>query len=195
MTKNSEVSNKIALFGMRNLMLETELLKIEHSGIELGHKETLKEDEVVDTDLFEEDILKTAKKMAGLYVLYFAFENSVRRLISTRLMEKYGANWWGLKVPQNIQQEVVNRKQREVDSAMSVRSDDPLTYTTFGELIEIFDVNWVDFADTIRSQKAMQKILSSLNQLRGVVAHSAELNEDEILRFKLSIKDWLRIQA
>lgn len=186
---------RVVLYGMKNLMLETELAKVEDSGIDIGHKATIKEDQIVDTDLFEDDILRSARKMADLYVLYFAFENSVRRLISTRMKEKYGANWWDTQVPHDLKNEVSGRKQREADSGMSVRSEDPLTYVTFGELITIFDANWVDFADTIRNQKAMQKVLSSLNQIRGVIAHSTELSEDEILRFKLYIKDWLRIQV
>ena len=78
---------------------------------------------------------------------------------------------------------------------MSIRSEDPLTYTNFGELIGIFDANWADFSDTLRSQKAMQQILSQFNKIRNVVAHSCELNEDEINRFKLLAKDWFRIQS
>ena len=78
---------------------------------------------------------------------------------------------------------------------MSIRSEDPLMYTNFGELIDIFNANWIDFSDTLRSQKAMQQILGQFNQIRNVVAHSADLNEDEITRFKLLIKDWFRIQS
>jgi hypothetical protein len=78
---------------------------------------------------------------------------------------------------------------------MSIRSEDPLAYTNFGELISIFDANWKDFSDTLRSQKAMQQILMQFNKLRNPVAHSCELNEDEIARFQLSVKDWFRIQS
>jgi Swt1-like HEPN len=78
---------------------------------------------------------------------------------------------------------------------MSIRSEDPLAYTNFGELISIFDANWKDFSDTLRSQKAMQQILAQFNKIRNTVAHSCELNDDEITRFKLSVKDWFRIQS
>ena len=40
---------------------------------------------------------------------------------------------------------------------MSIRFEDPLTYTNFGELIGIFDSIGADFSDTLRSQKAMHK--------------------------------------
>ncbi len=78
---------------------------------------------------------------------------------------------------------------------MSIRSEDSLAYTNFGELISIFDQNWSDFSDTLRSQKAMQTILSQFNKIRNVVAHICALNEDEITRFQLLVKDWFRIQS
>jgi hypothetical protein len=89
---------------------------------------------------------------------------------------------------------VKDKQDKEKDPVLFIRSDDPLTYTNFGELIDIFNANWDDFADTIRSKKAMQQTLSQFNQIRSVIAHSCELNDDEIARFELLIKDWLRIQ-
>jgi len=186
---------KLQLFGMKNLLLETELVKLENSGINIEHKESLKIDEDVDTDLFELDIMKAAKKMANFYVLYYCIENTIRRLIDQRMAERYGPNWWEKKVPDSLKTEVKKRQEKEKDSPMSIRSENPIIYTTFGELVDIFNSNWTDFSDTIRSQKAMQSVLFQLNQMRAVVAHSAELNEDEIKRFELLIKDWLRIQT
>lgn len=187
--------NKLKLFFMQNLLLESDLAKLERSGISIDHIKTLNKKEVVDEELFELDIVKEAKKMADFYTLYYALENSIRRFISERLLEKHGGTWWESKVPEDVKVEVKKRQKDENDSGMSIRSEDPLAYTTFGELIKIFNSNWSDFSDTIRSQKAMQDILSKLNGIRGVVAHSCNLNEDEIDRFKLLIKDWLRIQS
>jgi len=187
--------SKLKLFAMKNLLLETELAKIEKSGIEIGHLRTIKKDEVVDTDLFESDIRTQAKKMADFYVLYYSVENTIRRLISERLNEKFGANWWEEKVPDGVKTEVRGRQEKEKDSVISLRSEDPLYYTTFGELIDIFNANWNDFSDTIRSRKAMQQVLTQFNLLRNVIAHSCELNEDEIKRLELLVKDWLRIQT
>lgn len=193
--KESPIREQILVFGMKNLMLEDSLAKIEKSGIDLGHLKTIKKDELVDTDLFEHDILKKANKMADFYVLYFSLENSVRKLIRDVLTEKYGSNWWNTRVPQGVKDNVDEIKEKEKESAMSIRSDDPLEYTNFGELIDIFNANWSDFSDILRSQKSVQEALSPLNKIRNVIAHSCELNDDEIIRFKLLIKDWLRIQA
>lgn len=187
--------DELRLFGMQSLILETELRRIEESGIQIDHATTIKKEEVVDTDLFERDILQQAIKMADFYALYYSLENSIRRLISERLTEKHGNTWWRDTVPEAVQKAVEEKQQDERDTTMSIRSDDPLSYTNFGELIGIFEKNWGDFSDTLRSKKAMQSILSQFNKIRNVVAHSCELNEDEITRFKLLVKDWFRIQS
>jgi Swt1-like HEPN len=185
----------LKLFGMQNLLLESELKKLEESGVQIEHAKTIQQAEIVDVDLFEGDIVQEARRMADFYAIYYALENSIRRLISGRLLEKHGANWWKDKVPAGVQTEVAKKQDAERDTAMSIRSDDPLAYTNFGELISIFDANWDDFDDTLRSPKAMRTILSQFNNIRNVVAHSSPLQEDEITRFKLLVKDWFRIQS
>ena len=189
------VNELIKLFGMQNLLLESELKKLEESGVQIEHTKTIQKAEIVDVDLFESDILQEARRMADFYVFYYALENSIRRLISERLLEKHGLTWWQDKVPEGVRNEVAKKQKEEMDTIMSICSEDPLAYTNFGELISIFDANWKDFSDTLRSQKAMQQILAQFNKIRNTVAHSCELNDDEITRFKLSVKDWFRIQS
>jgi hypothetical protein len=187
--------NTLQLFSMRNLMLESDLEKLEKSGINIDHVKNIEKDELVDIELFELELIQEAKKMADFYVLYYAFENSIRRLISGRLSEKYGLNWWDTNVPEGVKVNVKDKQNKERDTLMSIRSDEPLSYTNFGELIDILNKNWTDFSDLIRSQKAMQQVLGQFNLIRNIIAHSCELNEDEIIRLKLLVKDWLRIQT
>jgi len=188
------LDEQLLLFAMKNLLLEGELGKLEESGIELGHMQTIERDELVDTDLFEHEILRKAKKMADFYILYFSLENSVRKLITDVLTEKHGVEWWEKRVPSGIKENVKKLQKEERDTAMSIRSEDKMAYTSFGELIDIFNANWNDFAEILRSRKSVQDTLSQFKNIRNVIAHSCELNDDEILRFKLLIKDWLRIQ-
>jgi hypothetical protein len=72
---------------MHNLMLETELHKLEESGVQIEHAKTMQKAEIIDVDLFESDILQEARKMADFYTLYYSLENSIRRLIFERLSE------------------------------------------------------------------------------------------------------------
>jgi hypothetical protein len=43
------------------------------------------------------------------------------------------------------------------------------------------------------SQKAFTKIMTSLNMLRGPIAHCCPLAEDEVVRLQLTVKDWFRL--
>ena len=75
--------------------------------------------------------------------------------------------------------EVGKRIQREKDSAMTVRSENPLDYTTFGELGEIIKQNWIAFGSIFESQRAVEKVMNTLNMIRGPIAHCSPLSEDE----------------
>lgn len=181
---------------MNNLALESALSKLEAQGIEIGHAKTIKKEELVDPELFERDILQSARKMADFYILYYCLENTIRRLIKDTLSEKYGKDWWSKKVPDFIRTEVAKRQESEKDSVMAIRSlDDHLSFTTLGELIPIIENNWIDFSDRLRSKKAVSQTLRQFNQTRIVIAHSCEMPADEILRLKLLIRDWQRIQT
>ena len=193
--KHNELENQIMVFGMKNILLEHGLDHLEEQGIEIGHSQTRQKEETIDTELFEHTILVKAKRMADFYVLYFALENSVRKLISDVLSEKFGDQWWEKAVPDGVKNEVKKKQKEELDTATSIRSEDPLAYNNFGELISMFDANWGYFSDILRSRRSVQDTLSQFNKIRNIIAHSCELNDDEILRFKLLIRDWLRIQT
>src|SRR5467141_1168531 len=178
------LANQLLVFGMKNIFLENALDKLEAEGIDIGHAAARDREKTVDTELFEHDILSKARRMADFYVLYFALENSVRRLVTEVLTEEHGGpDWWEKAVPGGVKQEVTKKKKEELDSAMSIRSDDPLAYTNFGELIDIFNANWDQFSEFFRSRRSVQETLSQFNKIRNVIAHSCELNDDEILRF------------
>lgn len=189
----NDFDKKLEHFAFKNLMLETDLIKLEESGIDIQHIDTISQKDIVDTELFEHEILASARKMARFYVYYYAFENSIRSLISGRLEEKHGINWWELKAPPGVKKNVSDNQAKERDTAMAIRSEDPLSYTNFGELIDIITFNWDDFSDTIRSKKSMESVVSQFSKIRNVIAHSCELEEDDIFRLMLLIKDWFRI--
>lgn len=186
---------RVKIFALQNFLLEAELSNLEKAGIDIGHSQTLKKDDVVDVELFDTEILKSAKKMADFYELYYSLENTLRKLIEERLKEKYGASWWEEKVPADVKEVAANYMKKEKDTLLSSRTENPIVYVNFADLIKIFDTNWEDFSDTIRSKKAMEDLLYQFNRLRDVIAHSSELSEDDITRFELLIKDWFKIQT
>lgn len=98
----------------------------------------------------------------------------------------------GARVTDQVKGEVAKRMQKELESGFTVRSDDPLDFTTFGELGEILKNNWDVFGSMLNDRKAVKKIMGNLNTLRGPIAHCSELAEDEEIRLRLSVRDWFR---
>ena len=132
--------------------------------------------------------------MAQHYEVFYSLEKSIRTLVSDTLEATDGASWWSTtRVPQKVKEEAEARMQREIDSGVTVRSDDPLDFTTFGELGEIIKTNWDLFGSIFSSPKALERVLANLNTLRGPVAHCSPLAEDEVLRLRLSVRDWFRL--
>ena len=78
---------------------------------------------------------------------------------------------------------------------MTQRSDALLDYTNFGELSVIITSNWDLFSTVLTNQRAVTRVMSSLNLLRGSIAHCCPISEDEVERLRLSVKDWFRLMG
>ena len=61
----------------------------------------------------DEELVKTARKMAIVYTGICAFENTVRKFISNVLIEAHGENWWMSKVSDKIRSKAENRRDEE----------------------------------------------------------------------------------
>jgi hypothetical protein len=181
---------------MSGYMLSDDLARIEKQfNIELGHIPSSAITHSVDYyPQFEQSVRVEAAEMSHHYELFYCLENSIRKLITEALRENAGPNWWESgKIPMNIVNDVKERVRKEIDSGVTRRSDDAIDYTTFGELAVIITTNW-DLFDTIfSSRRAVEKVMSSLNLLRGPIAHCCPLSEDEKDRLKLTVKDWFRM--
>lgn len=163
-----------------------------------GHIGLVEKDDVEDdalSDYFEERIIAEARRMTKYYMVFYCLERSARDIVVEKLEATHGGAWWSAKVPPAIQQSVVQNMQRELDAGVTIRSEEEIDYTTFGELGEIVKANWADFGDIFKSVKAFSKIMTNLNVLRGPIAHCCPLSEDEILRLDLTVKDWIRLQS
>jgi len=180
-------------FGMSGFVITEELRGIESSlNIELGHLPRTKENATEYYPQFEQSVRQEAAGMAQHYELFFCLEQSIRKLVTETLEETQGANWWETNVPQVIRDEVKRLIKAEVDSGFTRRSDRQIDYTTFGQLVDIISSNWDLFTTIFTSQRAVQKVMSSLNLLRGPIAHCCPLSDDEIDRLHLTVKDWFR---
>lgn len=180
---------------MANSLTEHHLDKIEKDyDVNLGRspKEEVQKKEYYLQ--FDSVFRKEANAMAEHYEVFYCLEKSIRKLISELMEEKYGENWWDEQVKEAIRNNVDSNIKRDEDSGFTIRSENKIDYTTFGELSQIVSGNWEAFEVLFkRGQRSFQRIMTNLNQLRGPIAHCSPLAEDEVVRLELTVKDWFRL--
>ncbi len=130
--------------------------------------------------------------MSTNYAIFYCLENSIREMISQRLYEQHGEEWWSIAVPEDVKKNAEGSRKREISSGITPRSSDIIDFTNFGELGEIIKVNWGIFGEMFRDLRAVERILATLNTLRAPIAHCKSLAEDEELRLHLGLRDWFR---
>jgi hypothetical protein len=135
-----------------------------------------------------------AKTMAPHYEVFYSLERTIRALVADSLEAADGPGWWSdpLRVPAKIKEDCESRLKKEEDTGVTLRSEDPLDFSTFGELGQIITSNWDVFGALFKSEKAVTRIMANLNTLRGPIAHCTLLAEDEVVRLRLSVRDWFR---
>ena len=143
---------------------------------------------------FSAEVRENALMMAEHYKLFYMLENDIRRLIDDTIAEENkGPDWWEKYAPDTAKAEYKANLQREQEAGFTPRSDNPLDYVTFGQLGDIIRANYTLFGGILSNQKAMGRVMFSLNNLRGPIAHCGILAEDEVDRLKLTVKDWFRL--
>ena len=186
----------LRLFALANQLMEHDLDRIEREfAIDLRrqHKQVLDTDEDYYPQI-EQQFRLEAAAMAPHYEVFYSLEKAIRRLISETLEAEAGVGWWTSdRIVPELQKEVAKRQQREIDSGTTPRSSEPIDFTTFGELGGIIKQNWDVFGALFTSVKAVEKVMGSLNTLRGPIAHCSPLSEDEVLRLRLAVRDWFRL--
>ncbi len=188
-------SDRIKLFRLSHEIVERELDAVERTfNIDLGRDSADEQDKDQEYyPQFEEAVRKEARIMGAHYELFYCLEKSIRSLIKSKLNAEHGANWWDTNVPQLIQKDVSENMKREIDSGVTPRSQEKIDYTTCGQLGDIVRHNWQTFIDTFSSEKAFTRIMNNLNVLRGPIAHCSPLVTDEVVRLRLTVKDWFRL--
>ena len=191
-----DIETSLKLFALSNQLAEHDLDRIEREfAIDLGrgHTTSLQKDETYYPQI-DRAIRQEAADMSQHYEVFYSLEKTIRSLVGDTLQSVEGTDWWASgRVPPKIKQDADARLQREIDSGMTVRSSSPLDFTTFGELGEIIKANWDLFGSVFSSPKAVERVMTNLNTLRGPIAHCSPLAEDEIVRLRLSVRDWFRL--
>ena len=187
---------RLKVFGMNNYLLEHRLDAIEREyAVELRPR--LSSPSTEDEDYYpqiERAYRQEAARMAPNYEVFYSLEKTIRALVSDTLEAADGDDWWmKARVPAKIQADCEARLQKEVDSGVTPRSAEHIDFSTFGELSEIIKSNWDLFGSLFSSAKAVERVMASLNTLRGPIAHCSPLAEDEVVRLRLAVRDWFRL--
>lgn len=143
-------------------------------------------------DMLDDDALVDAERMAIVYTAIHTFENMVRELVKTTLMDNHKEKWWD-KVPSKIQKKVSSRMDDDAKFKWhGTRGGSEIEYCDFGDLSSIIVVNWDVFELALNDLEWSKSLLGILERSRNIVMHGGVLAVQDIERIGGNIRDWLR---
>jgi len=190
----ADVADYVRSFGMSGFQITDELRLIEDKfQVELGHVAKSETSELIYYPQFESTLRREAADMSEHYEVFYCLEHAIRKLISETLEDAKGSDWWNSGcIPGAVLQSAADNRKRELENGLTPRSERAIDYTNFGELAVIIGHNWAEFESTLKNKGAVGRILYSLNLIRGPIAHCSPMQDDEIDRLRLAVKDWFR---
>jgi hypothetical protein len=148
---------------------------------------------LLSLDLLDDQHVDNAKTMANVYVAIAAFENSVRELISSVLLEQVGEKWWETSVSEKIRSRAESKRTEEDKIRWHVqRGEDPINYTLMNDLTSILRQNWVHFEPYIPTIEWAAGLMDVIERSRNVIMHSGMLSQTDIERIGIYIRDWIK---
>ena len=130
----SEPVGRLYDFTFRGLLAEQAL---DRNGRRNGNHGEMLDAEIaraLSIDSLDGELVAEARAMATVYTAIAAFENSVRKLIKTVLLEQKGENWWELSVSEKIRiRAAAKQKEEEKIRWHAQRGADPLFLFALGE--------------------------------------------------------------
>lgn len=147
---------------------------------------------VIERD-FSPKVWHDATTMSSVYTALYCIENTIRNFIVERMSERYGIDWWDIKVPKKIKDSVSSlKRQEEKNKYHSNRSGSEIGYTMLANLGQIITVNWDDFSDIVPNQAWLTSRMDDLEMSRNIIMHTGVLPTDEIDRIESIVRDLLR---
>ena len=148
----------------------------------------------VSLSVLDEDAVEAARKMAAVYIAIASFENMMRDLVASRLLETKGANWWDqAAISNDVKKRAETRMEQEKQIRWhQARGLSQIYFTELGDLPSIIHGNWPDFEVLLRDIEWVRHIVRTIERSRNVIMHSGQLSMDDVERVGVSIRDWLR---
>ena len=146
-------------------------------------------------DDIDSKYVEQSKTMITVFATITAFENATREFVYSVLYDKYKTSWWTDGVQKSIREKAESRKESEAKIKWHVsRGDAMMSYLEFGDLTKIMvsEKNWPLFEPYVESQDWVRALFSDIEKSRNVIMHSGVLDEFDIARVGLNIRDWLQ---
>lgn len=183
----------IKKFVFNALLLEDSFRQLEETGIVVRPITERKVAERAEKLDYDPRITADAGRMASVFAIFFCIENSARELITDRLRERYGIDWWENCIPSKIKLHVQGlRDAEELHRYHTARSSELIGYTTFGNLAQIAIARWQDFEDLFPEQAWIVSRFKDLEMSRNIIMHTGILAPIEIDRVESIARDWVR---
>lgn len=183
----------IRRFVFNAMLVENSLDQLSSEGIGIRGETTDGTVIRVDEIGFSPRIVHESQKMASVFMAFFCLENSVRDLITERLLARQGTEWWKNAVPQRVQQAVEKLQEKEEKHRYHAqRASELIGYTMFGNLGQIIIANWNEFSDLFPDQAWVSARFNDLEMSRNIIMHTGVLPQIEIERIQSIVRDWVR---
>lgn len=183
----------IKQFVFNAMLAENSLALLAEKGISVRGSAAIPPTISVDEIGFSPRILYEATKMSSVFMAFFALENAARDLITERLLDRKGLDWWEASVPVKIKTAVQKLKEREEKSKYHTpRSSALIGYTMFGNLAQIIIANWDEFSDLFPDQAWITSRFNDLEMSRNIIMHTGTLPPIEVDRIQSIVRDWIR---
>lgn len=142
---------------------------------------------------FSADLRSAAMGAMPAYLAFFCFENSARELVTERLLEKKGSDWWLTSASSSVRDKVTRRQESEGKNRWHMRRGaSEIYYTDFSDLSSIIRNNWEHFEDLFPDINWVTSRFDELEKSRNIVAHNNILEPHEVARITLYLRDWVR---
>jgi hypothetical protein len=148
---------------------------------------------VLPLEDFSSEIRTGAVHSLPAFLAFYCFENAARELISERMTQQYGPDWWETYASQELRRKVGERRDKEGRNRWHTRRGaQEINYTDFGDLATLVRNNWSDFSDLFPDQNWVSGRFGELEQSRNIIAHNNQLDDREVDRIRMYLADWLQ---
>jgi hypothetical protein len=142
--------------------------------------------------LLDQELVSAARHMSIVYTAIAAFENSVRILVVSTMLEGKGEKWWSECASEKLKKKAQGRQEEdERHKFHSQRGNSPINYTDLSDLLNIINANWELFEPFLPSPEWARNIFDTIERSRNVIMHSGTLGREDVARIGIHIRDWV----